>query len=180
MLDAARRELDDELSSLLLHDYDRKNIRETIDNLRKNMPKEPRCFQKALKFFNCLCAAVMLTAATTRLMEYDDKKVYMDGFYLVFTMYLLFFGVVLVSAEYEILIIMHYIEFLLSETGKGLFLIFVGVLLFDERRSVDFAASIIISIIGIFNLAAACSRAGSSICCCCSSRSANDKQRNGS
>ena len=168
VLDAARMELDDELNSLLLDGYDRKGIKETIENLRKNMPKEPKGFQVCLKYFNYICAAAMLTAATSRLLEYDGTKVYMDGFYLIFTMYLLFFGIMLLSAEYEIMIIMKYIEFLLSETGKGLFLLFVGLLLFDERRPIDFFASIVISIIGVFNLAAACSRNGLSLCCCCS------------
>ena len=90
----------------------------------------------------------------------------MDGFYIIFTLYLIFFGLILFSAEYEILIIMKYVEFLLSESGKGLFLIFIGLLLFDERRMVDLVASLVVSMIGILNLAAACSRAS----CCFGSR----------
>ena len=80
----------------------------------------------------------------------------MDGFYLAFTFYLYIFGVLLGTAEYEYIKVLKYIEFLVSNTGKGTFLIFIGILLFDDTRAVDLWASMIISLIGIFNIIVSC------------------------
>ena len=89
-------------------------------------------------------------------MNYDSKAIFMDGFYLAFTFYLYIFGVLLGTAEYEYIKVLKYIEFLVSNTGKGTFLIFIGILLFDDTRAVDLWASMIISLIGIFNLIVSC------------------------
>lgn len=48
--------------------------------------------------------------------------------------------------------------FLHSRIGKGMFLVFVGLLLFDEKRKSDMAISICIVLIGFFNIMISCMR----------------------
>lgn len=98
----------------------------------------------------------MFVTALVRYSEYDAKVILMDGFYLAFTFYLFIFGIILAAAEYEVIHILKYIEFLITQTGKGVFLIFIGVLLFDNRRVVDLWASLSLTLVGIFNLFLRC------------------------
>jgi hypothetical protein len=80
----------------------------------------------------------------------------MDGFYVIFTCYLLVFSMFLFSAEYEFLVIVKYLACLTSYWGKGLFQVFVGVLLFDDRRVFELVASLYLLIVGMFNIVMGC------------------------
>jgi hypothetical protein len=51
-----------------------------------------------------------------------------------------------------------YVEFLKSRLGKGLYIILVGLLLYDSTRTGDMAISIIIVLVGIFNIIVSCMR----------------------
>jgi len=94
----------------------------------------------------------MVASASLRFIAYDSVNVVMDGFYLAFTFYLYIFSVLLGSAEYKFIHVLKYIEFLTSSYGKGLFQLFIGILLFDDSRSEDIFASVILSLIGLFNI----------------------------
>jgi len=94
----------------------------------------------------------MVASASLRFIAYDSANVVMDGFYLAFTFYLYIFSVLLGSAEYKFIHVLKYIEFLTSSYGKGLFQLFIGILLFDDSRSEDIFASVILSLIGLFNI----------------------------
>jgi hypothetical protein len=99
---------------------------------------------------------MMFITASIRYFNYDSKAIFMDGFYLAFTFYLYIFGILLGTAEYEYITVLKYIEFLVSSAGKGIFLVFIGILLFDDTRTIDLWASLVISIIGLFNLIVSC------------------------
>ena len=94
----------------------------------------------------------MVASASLRFIAYDSANVVMDGFYLAFTFYLYIFSVLLGSAEYKFIHVLKYIEFLTSSYGKGLFQLFIGILLFDDSRSEDIFASVSLSLIGLFNI----------------------------
>ena len=96
----------------------------------------------------------MITSGVIRFITYDAKIIALDGFYLVFAAYLVLFGSIFGACEYETDSVKRYIEFLMSEFGKGIFLIFVGLLVFDTRRTVDLVSSLFITVVGVFNLAA--------------------------
>lgn len=119
------------------------------------MPKRST-IQHVIKILNYTCAVMMFITASIRYKNYDSKAIFMDGFYLVFTFYLYIFGILLSTAEYEYIKVLKYIEFLVTNTGKGSFLIFIGILLFDDTRAVDLWGSMIISLVGIFNIIVSC------------------------
>ena len=99
---------------------------------------------------------MMICTATLRYIEYDKDNILMDGFYLAFTFYLYIFSLLLGTAEYKYIHVLKYIEVLITNVGKGLFLLFIGILLFDDSRSIDLTASIVLSFIGIFNIIIGC------------------------
>ena len=99
---------------------------------------------------------VMFIVAIFLYSEYNSKVILMDGFYIAFTSYLLIFGIILAVAEYEVFHILKYIEFLIFQTGKGLFLIFIGALMFHNKRLVNLWASFTLTLVGVFNLMISC------------------------
>ena len=117
---------------------------------------EKSAIEQVVRAFNYISSVMMFTTALVRFIEYDADAVKMDGPYIIFTFYLVIFGILIGCAEYEAMHILLYIEFLISYSGKGLFLIFVGALLFDTRRPIDLWTSIILCLIGMFNLMMCC------------------------
>ena len=77
----------------------------------------------------------MVSSASLRFLAYDSANIVMDGFYLAFTFYLYIFSMLLGSAESKYIHVLKYIEFLTSFYGKGLFQLFIGILLFDDTRT---------------------------------------------
>ena len=104
---------------------------------------------------NFACAVGMIVAAVLRLIRYEGRGFHVDGFYFAFSMYLILFAVILAAAELELRLIAKYVEFLVSPLGKGVFLLFIGILMFDQSKDIDSIASIAISLIGLSNLVAA-------------------------
>ena len=99
---------------------------------------------------------MMFGASFIRFTCSDPKLLMGDGFYLAFTFYLFVFGILLTAAEYEIVFILKYMEIMFSDAGKGSFLMFIGILLFDEKKVVEFWAGIYLVLVGVLNLIAAC------------------------
>ena len=60
------------------------------------------------------------------------------------------------AAEYQYLKILQYIEFLASQRGRGFFLIWIGILLFEPKKQVDLWSSLTLTLVGIFNIILSC------------------------
>jgi len=61
-------------------------------------------------------------------------------------------------AEIRFKNVIVYVEFLKSRIGKGMYVILVGLLIFDESRKFDMFMGISLVLIGIFNLIVFCMR----------------------
>lgn len=131
--------------------FDSISVADRLEEIQRKMPTKS-WFQSLVKKLNYFSSLVMLTASGLRFYEFDATKIFMDGFYLAFTVYLAIFGLLLAAAEYQFVNILKYLEFLFYESGKGFFLLFVGVLLFDPRTTADLFASILLTLVGLFNL----------------------------
>ena len=127
------------------------SISREFNLIQSKMPEQTVLSQMAriLNYFSCF---IMVCAASLRFIAYDSANVVMDGFYLAFTFYLYIFSLLLGSAEYKYIHVLKYIEFLNSYYGKGLFELFIGILIFDNTRSEDIFSSVVLSLIGIFNI----------------------------
>ena len=53
---------------------------------------------------------------------------------------------------------MVYLEFLKSRIGKGMYVILVGLLIFDETRKFDMFVGISLILVGLFNVIVSCVR----------------------
>jgi hypothetical protein len=61
-----------------------------------------------------------------------------------------------VMAEVDYLPVIKQVNFLRSQSGKGLFLILVGLLIMDNVSKADLVISIYLCIVGSINIAVAC------------------------
>jgi hypothetical protein len=75
-----------------------------------------------------------------------------DPFYYFLSLYLIPFAVVIFAAELEWRSIIKYVMFLKSQSGRGIFLVFVGLLIFNPKYPADIAISIYLAMAGLFNL----------------------------
>ena len=83
-----------------------------------------------------------------------------DPFFFLLTFYLIGFSALLVVAELGVKRVLVYVEFMSGRAGKGFFILFVGLLIFDSVRKSDMAISIILVLVGIFNIISSCLREG--------------------
>lgn len=75
-----------------------------------------------------------------------------DPFYYFLTIYMLPFAFLIIIAEAEWRRVLKYVLFLKSQAGRGIFIMFVGLLVFEEKHANDIATSITLILIGAFNL----------------------------
>jgi hypothetical protein len=78
--------------------------------------------------------------------------------YLLKSLFQASFAVLLILVELRKRWLLIYIEFLRGRFGKGLILVMIGVLVFDEIRSNDMATGILIVLCGLFNIIVSCMR----------------------
>jgi hypothetical protein len=110
---------------------------------------------KAVRLLSYFCALAMMVDVVIRLCNFHH---FVDPFFYLLTFYLIGFAALLVVAELRVKKVLVYVEFLRGRLGKGLYLIVVGLLLFDEYRTSDMTVSLILVIAGILNIIVSCIR----------------------
>lgn len=89
---------------------------------------------KVTKIINFITAGLILIDTITR---FIDFKTATDPFFFFLTFYLIGFTALLVIAELNIRRILIYIEFLNGRIGKGSYILFLGLLIYNEERKAD-------------------------------------------
>jgi hypothetical protein len=102
----------------------------------------------------------MILSSIFRFIHYNAINIFIDGFYSAFSLYLCFFGILLFAAEYKYANMIKYFEFLVTDLGKAVFMIFIGVLLFDNSKKGDMWASLTLTMFGLINLVLLCAGRG--------------------
>mmetsp|Transcript_36999 Transcript_36999/g.35717 ORF Transcript_36999/g.35717 Transcript_36999/m.35717 type:complete len:151 (-) Transcript_36999:56-508(-) len=105
--------------------------------------------RKIAKYLNYAAAVVMLVDVVFRFFNFGETS---DPFYYLLTFYLIGFAVLLVIAEARIRRVLVYIEFLSSRLGKGIYGLFVGLLIFDTEFTCDLITGMAVFIIGLYNV----------------------------
>jgi COPI associated protein len=113
---------------------------------------------------NFFCCLLMLTNAILRccvlfgVLPSAVTGGTLDLSYYIMAFYLLGFSVLLGAAEYRWPSVLIYLQFLRSRMGKGLFLVLLGLLVFDDRTKYDVLIGITLVLVGIFNVIVSCMR----------------------
>lgn len=112
-------------------------------------------FVRIVRLMNFACAGLMCYDGVLRLL---DLKTHTDPFYFLFSVYLFGFALLLILAEIRYRKVLLYIEFLKHRVGKGIYVMLIGLLLFDEDRKTDMISAIAMVLVGFFNLIVGCMR----------------------
>ena len=115
-----------------------------------------RLFVRVSRLMNYGCVALMLADATLRLVL-GFQQWQGISFYLI-SVALVFFATLFLAAEIRYGRMLDYIAFLRGRAGKGIYLLLVGVLTFDDARNTDAIIGVTLFLIGIFNILVACMR----------------------
>eukprot|EP00347_Sterkiella_histriomuscorum_P000686 403374892 len=110
---------------------------------------------QVVRLMNFICALAMVIDAVFRAFDFQKQS---DPFYFLLTFYLLGFAALIVLAEIRYRKVLVYLEFLKSRLGKGMYVILVGLLVFDETRKLDMFTGIGLVLVGLFNIIVACMR----------------------
>lgn len=114
---------------------------------------------KLAKIMNYVSCLLMIVSIILRFVDFGSTS---NPFFYLLTFYMFGFGALLFLAELRISKVLAYVMFLSGRLGKGMFLVFVGLLLFDEERKSDMGISICLVLIGFFNIMISCMRKGGS------------------
>jgi hypothetical protein len=106
-----------------------------------------------VKNLNYASALLMVVDLVFRFTSFRTEK---DYFFFLLTFYLMGFSLLLVIAEVGIERIIVYVDFLNRPIGKGVYIMFVGLLIFDDKRKSDMVIAIILVLIGLVNMLASC------------------------
>ena len=122
----------------------------------KKQVADKTCIERLCQIMNYSAIICLLVSSIVRFTIFGKEKKPSDPFFYLLTFYLIPFAVLILCAELKWQKMLKYFEFMGYLHGKGLFFIFVGLLLFDTEYPVDTGISIAITIIGIFNIVASC------------------------
>ena len=75
-----------------------------------------------------------------------------DPYFFILTFYLIGFAFLLAVAEIRFKKVIVYIEFMRGRLGKGVFIVLVGLLIFEVEKVVELVFSCLIILIGIINI----------------------------
>lgn len=112
-------------------------------------------FVRIVRLMNFASAGVMVYDAVMRMIDLKNNT---DPFFFILSIYLFGFATLLILAEIRYRKVLVYIEFLKHRIGKGIYVMLVGLLLFDENRKTDMFCAILIFLVGTFNLVVGCMR----------------------
>ena len=122
-----------------------------------------RLFVRITRLMNFVCCLLMLTNAVLRTLSLFGvlpipTSGSLDISYYLMILYLLGFSLLLGTAEYRWPSVLAYCQFLRSRLGKGLYLVLIGLLVFDDRNLSDMIIGIAMVLVGVFNVIVSCMR----------------------
>ena len=120
-----------------------------------NEPIQKSILVKIVKALNYICAILIITNVILRFLNFTNSS---DHFFFLLTFYLIGFATLLVISEIGIKKVLVYIEFLSGRIGKGMYIIFIGLMMFDNVLKNDMIIGIVVFLIGVINIIVGCIR----------------------
>ena len=114
------------------------------------------CVERVCQVMNYMTVIGLMSASVVRFTYFSGEDSPSDPFFYLLTIYLIPFALLILFAELRWQRMLKYFEFMGYQQGKGLFFIFVALLLFDTEYPVDTAVSIAVTFVGLFNIVAMC------------------------
>eukprot|EP00347_Sterkiella_histriomuscorum_P023824 403333260 len=114
---------------------------------------QAKCSDRMMLVLNLLACAMILVCVAFRFVYMNDGS--LAFFFIVLSVYLAAFTVALVLAEFKVERVRTYINFLDTKFGRGVFMIFLAMLIL-ENRALEVILFLCIVAIGIVNMIVGC------------------------
>ena len=114
------------------------------------------CLIYILQGLNWITYLALTVDIVVRFVNFGSDKAPKDPFYYMLTFYLIPVVALLVCAELQWQRVIKYFQFLGYLYGKGMFMIFIALLLFNADWPFDTAVSVGMTLVGLFNVVAMC------------------------
>ena len=125
------------------------------DHSKRNLNMS--CLSHVIKAVNLLsvCGLAVMTGLRIKL-ALSRADNFLEPFFYLLTLYLIPFTFLLLCAEMKWHSFLKSVQFLNHIIGKGLFLMFLGLLLFSTDSEQELVGSVAVTLVGVLNLIAAC------------------------
>ena len=115
--------------------------------------KRRKYFNFGIKTLNFLCALLLLVDVFIRLSKIDN---YTDMYYIILSIYLLLFAILLILSELKIKRVVVYVRFLALRWGIGIYIMLISVLLFNQNKKSEVIIAMVVMMVGIVNVVVGC------------------------
>lgn len=118
---------------------------------------ETRCSDRAMIILNLVACAMILICTAFRFVyvaqgNYDGTDQSRIGFFIILSIYLFIFTVFQILAELKNVRVRLYMNFLDGKFGRGLFFIFLGLLIISSTSALEIVLSLCVLAIGSLNM----------------------------
>ena len=116
-----------------------------------------KCNDKLMTVLNLIAAAMIFICGVMRFVYYKDRNTKYQNtsiniFDVVLSIYIFLFLIILVLAEFRVIWIRKYFNFVDRKMGRGWFILFMGLLILETVTSLVIVLSIFILLIAITNM----------------------------
>ncbi len=118
---------------------------------------ETRCSDRAMIILNLLACAMILVCTIFRFVyvaqgNYQGTDQSRIGFFIILSIYLIIFTLFLILAELKNVRVRMYVNFLDGKFGRGMFFIFLGLLIVSNTAALEIVLSLCVLVIGSLNV----------------------------
>lgn len=116
-----------------------------------------KCNDKLMTVLNLIAAVMIIVCGVMRFVYFSKRKqadgndIKVNVFDIILSLYILIFIVILVLAEFRVVLIRKYFNFLDRKMGRGWFILFMGLLILEKVTALEIALSIFILLIAVIN-----------------------------
>ena len=114
-----------------------------------------RCNDKLMTILNLVAAAMIIVCGVMRFVYFKKRNQEKNApsiFDCILSAYILIFITLLILAEFRVVIIRKYFNFLDRKMGRGWFLLFMGLLILEKVTALEIVLGIFILLIAVINM----------------------------
>lgn len=106
---------------------------------------------RVMLILNLIAISMIIVCIVYRFV-YVGKKEEKNIFFMILTIFLALFIIILTLAEFQVRIVRKYFNFLDGKVGRGFFIFFIGLLILAKTNAIEIIFSIFILLIALLNI----------------------------
>lgn len=111
-----------------------------------------KCNDKLMVVLNLIACVMIVVCGVMRFVYFKEKKANINIFDPILSIYIFLFIIILVLAEFRVILIRKYFNFLDRKMGRGWFILFMGLLILEKVTALEIILGIFILLIAVINM----------------------------